>query len=158
MNYVFGFSLFLLLLVALNIYFFYTLIPIGKKSVNFNVPSIKLDQSPSVFKDIHVYLNYLPSQYKSRNSKFFPIQKTLLTSFSPSNNIQVDWPDANQVGAGSSLYPHKNGVAGQMLHTMMTAPIVLVDNAPKGTQLKLLLLLEGKQKLYFKPRGMREII
>ncbi|XP_063616555.1 glycosaminoglycan xylosylkinase homolog [Cydia splendana] len=152
MNYVFGFSLFLLLLVALNIYFFYTLIPIGKKSVNFNVPSIKLDQSPSVFKDIYDYLNYLPSQYKSRNSKFFPLQRTLLTSFSPSDNIQDDWPDLSQVGTGSSLYPHKNGVAGQMLHAMKTAPIVLVDNAPKGTQLKLLLLLEGKQKLYFKPK------
>ncbi|KAI8438718.1 hypothetical protein MSG28_011131 [Choristoneura fumiferana] len=153
MNYVFGFFLFLLLLIALNIYFFYTLMPISKKPINFNVPSIKLDLSPSVFKDIYDYLNYLPSQYKSRNQKFQAVQKTLISSFSPAIVQLPDvWPDQSLVASGSSLYPHKNEVAGQILHAMKTSPIALVDNAAKGTQLKLLLLLEGKQKLYFKPK------
>ncbi|XP_068626706.1 glycosaminoglycan xylosylkinase homolog isoform X3 [Battus philenor] len=51
-----------------------------------------------------------------------------------------------------SLFPHKDGAPGKMLQAIQNSQIVLVDNAPKGTQLKLLLLLEGKQKLYFKPK------
>ncbi|RVE48129.1 hypothetical protein evm_007189 [Chilo suppressalis] len=50
------------------------------------------------------------------------------------------------------LFPHKNGMAGKILRAMRTSQIVLVDNAPKGTQLKMMVLLEGKQKLYFKPK------
>ncbi|KPJ08674.1 Glycosaminoglycan xylosylkinase [Papilio machaon] len=51
-----------------------------------------------------------------------------------------------------SLFPHTNGAPGQILRAIQNSQIALVDNAPKGTQLKLLLLLEGKQKLYFKPK------
>lgn len=87
LNYAFGFSLFLLILVGLNIYFFYTLNTVGRKGLSFNVPSIKLDQSPGVFRDIYEYLNYLPSSYKQKNSKFTPLQKTLIQSFN-STNVQ----------------------------------------------------------------------
>lgn len=102
MNYVyelcFRFLLFLLLLIALNIYFFYTLIPISIKPTNFNVPSIKLDLSPSVFKDIYDYLNYLPTQYKNRNQKFQAVQKSLMNSFSPAvAEIPDVWPDQSLV-------------------------------------------------------------
>lgn len=41
-----------------------------------------------------------------------------------------------------SLFPHENGTGGKILHAIQTKQIALVDNAPKGTQLKLLLLLE----------------
>ncbi|KAI5634845.1 hypothetical protein NE865_12422 [Phthorimaea operculella] len=51
-----------------------------------------------------------------------------------------------------SLFPHENGASGRILHAIRTSQIALVDNAPKGTQLKLLLLLENKQKLFFKPK------
>ncbi|KAF9421404.1 hypothetical protein HW555_002619 [Spodoptera exigua] len=51
-----------------------------------------------------------------------------------------------------SLFPYKNGAAGQILQAMRTSQIAFVDNAPKGTQLKLLLVLKGNQKLYFKPK------
>lgn len=47
-----------------------------------------------------------------------------------------------QWNSDESLFPHKNGASGQMLHAIRSAQIVLVDNAPRGTQLKLLLLLE----------------
>lgn len=89
LNYAFGFSLFLLVLVGLNIYFFYTLNTAGKQSPNFMIPSLKLDLTSNVFKDIYNYLNYLPSQYKVKNSKFLPVQKILLGSFNLSENVNT---------------------------------------------------------------------
>ncbi|XP_052747379.1 glycosaminoglycan xylosylkinase homolog isoform X2 [Bicyclus anynana] len=154
MNYAFGFSLFLLVLVALNIYFFYTLNTVGARSPKFNVPSMKLDLTSSVFKDIYDYLNYLPSNYKIKNPKFLPIQNNLLASFNSSHNInnQDVWSETENWSSEESLFPHTNGAPGRILQAIQTSQIALVDNAPKGTQLKLLLLLEGKQKIYFKPK------
>ncbi|CAH2102305.1 unnamed protein product [Euphydryas editha] len=154
MNYAFGFSLFLLILVALNIYFFYTLNTVGLKSHKFNVPTINVDLTSTVFKEIYDYLNYLPSQYKTINSKFGSHQNILLNSFNVSKNIKIDtiWSETQNWFNEDSLFPHDNGTAGKILHAIQTTQIALVDNAPKGTQLKLLLLLEGKQKIYFKPK------
>lgn len=89
LNYAFGFSLFLLILVALNIYFFYTLNSVGKRSHSFNVPSIKLDLAPSVFKDIYDYLNYLPSQYKNKNPKYGTVQRNLIRSFNSTKVVNT---------------------------------------------------------------------
>lgn len=99
MNYAFGFSLFLLILVALNIYFFYTLNTVGKKPPSFSVPSIKLDLAPSVFKDIYDYLNYLPSQYKNKNPKYGIVQRNLIRSFNSTSvvNTKSVWHNADTV-------------------------------------------------------------
>lgn len=154
MNYAFGYSLFLLVLVGLNILFFYTLNTPGKKSPKFNIPNIKLDLTSSVFKEIYDYLNYLPSQYKNKNPKFGLTQKRILNSFNISKNVNPEkiWDQTEKWNSEYSLFPHENGTAGKLLHAIQTSSIALVDNAPKGTQLKLLLLLEGKRKLYFKPK------
>ncbi|XP_041975470.1 glycosaminoglycan xylosylkinase homolog [Aricia agestis] len=154
LNYAFGFSLFLLVLVGLNIYFFYTLNGVGKNNSNFHVPRIKLDLTPNVFEDIYDYLNYLPSQYKVKNSKFVPYQKNLLRSFNSTKNVNTTsvWRETEKWNSEVSLFPHEDTTPGKILHAIQTAPIALVDNAPKGTQLKLILLLEGKQKLFFKPK------
>lgn len=50
--------------------------------------------------------------------------------------ILFQWVD------NESLFPDKNGDPGRILHAIKSSPIALVDNAPKGTQLKLLLILE----------------
>ncbi|XP_072941393.1 glycosaminoglycan xylosylkinase homolog [Epargyreus clarus] len=154
MNYAFGFSLFLLVLVGLNIYFFYTLNTKAIKPSTFNVPSLKLDLTTSVFKDIYEYLNYLPSQYRVKNQKFIPIQKNLLSSFHTNSTTDSKriWEEAETWSSEESLFPHKNGASGQILRAIQSSQIALVDNAPKGTQLKLLLVLEGNKKLYFKPK------
>jgi hypothetical protein len=85
MNYAFGFSLFLLLLVGLNIYFFYTLNTVERQGHGLNVPNIKLDLSTDAFKDIYQYLTYLPSVYKQKNPRYTPIQRSLLQSFNTTN-------------------------------------------------------------------------
>lgn len=41
---------------------------------------------------------------------------------------------------------------GQLLNALRNEEIVYARNAPKGTQLKLLLQLAGKQKVIFKPK------
>lgn len=41
---------------------------------------------------------------------------------------------------------------GQLLKALRTEPIIAARNAPRGTQLKLLLTLAGKQKVIFKPK------
>lgn len=101
MNYAFGFSLFLLVLVGLNIYFFYTLNTAGTRSPKFSVPNIKLDVTSDVFKDIYDYLNYLPSNYKSKNPKFLPVQNSLLVSFNASHNINTKdvWSETESVSS-----------------------------------------------------------
>lgn len=84
LNYAFAFSLFLLLLVGLNLYFFYALNTTGKKPSPYLVPNVKLDLGPSVFKDIFTYFNYLPNQYKTRNPKFIEKQNYLISLFNSS--------------------------------------------------------------------------
>lgn len=100
LNYAFGFSFFLLILVGLNIYFFYTLNTVGSRSAVINVPGVKAELAPSVFKDIYHYLNYLPNQYKNKHSRFATVQKDLLRSFNFSNS-KIDtknfWLDTAKV-------------------------------------------------------------
>lgn len=48
------------------------------------VPNIKFDLGPSVFKDIYTYLNYLSTQYKTKNSKFLESQRNLISLFNSS--------------------------------------------------------------------------
>ncbi|CAH2050643.1 unnamed protein product, partial [Iphiclides podalirius] len=79
------------------------------------------------------------------NSHMHRLDDTILSS-------KDVWFETENWVSDESLFPHKNGAPGQILHAIQNSQIALVDNAPKGTQLKLLLLLEGKQKLYFKPK------
>ncbi|CAG4978058.1 unnamed protein product [Parnassius apollo] len=92
--------------------------------------------------------------YKTKNSKFIEKQKNLISLFNSSAviNLKNVWHETENWISDESLFPHTNGVPGQILHAIQNTQIAHVDNAPKGTQLKLLLLLEGKQKLYFKPK------
>lgn len=56
------------------------------------------------------------------------------------------WPRDNEV------YPAFDTIMGQLLHALQHEEILSARNAPKGTQLKLLLQLAGKQKVIFKPK------
>lgn len=83
MNCIFGFSLFLLMLVALNIYLFYILSN-EHKPATYKLPIVKSDPIPPIIREINEYLNRLPSQYHKKNSKFLPIQRDLISSFNSS--------------------------------------------------------------------------
>lgn len=137
----------------MNIYFFYYL-SVVNKSKNFNVPYKTVDFESNLFLNIEEQLLKLPRVYRAKNPNFLPIQLSLIQSFNSSETIipQLLWQTVENWDDNESLYPDKNGMLGHILRAMQTSPIVLADNAPKGTQLKLLLEIEGKQKLLFKPK------
>lgn len=58
----------------------------------------------------------------------------------------LQWPHDND------LYPIFDTTMGQLLNALRFEEILSARNAPKGTQLKLLLHLAGKQKVIFKPK------
>ncbi|XP_048489232.1 glycosaminoglycan xylosylkinase homolog isoform X2 [Plutella xylostella] len=152
LNYAFTFSLFLIILVVLNLYFFYTLNGVNKKPTYFNLPKLRSHPLPDVFTEIFEYLNYLPSKYKSRNNKFNLIRSNLISSFNSSVSKNNVWDITDNWINEASLFPHKDGLPGQIIQALRQGEIALVDNAPKGTQLKLLLLLKDKRKIFFKPK------
>lgn len=99
LNYAFGFSMFLFILVGINIYFFYTLNILGSKSNKPSIINAKLGYSRNVFDDIYEYLNYLPSQYKIRNVKCNILQKNLFNLFNVSKNLPITtiWSETENV-------------------------------------------------------------
>lgn len=91
MNCIFAFSLFLLLLVALNIYFFYIL-STEHRPASFKLPIVKSDPTHPVVREINEHLNHLSSQFHNKNSKFQPIQKKIISSFNSTGaNIENVW-------------------------------------------------------------------
>lgn len=58
----------------------------------------------------------------------------------------LQWPNNNEI------YPAVDSTMGQLLHALQHEEIIAARNAPKGTQMKLLLQLAGKQKVIFKPK------
>lgn len=117
MNCIFGFSLFLLLLVALNIYFFYIL-STEHKPAAFKLPIVKSDPIPPVIREINDYLNRLPSQYHNRNSKFLPIQRDLISSFNSSAaSLDSVWQSVENVSMGKPFVASL--VIKQLLNTFI---------------------------------------
>lgn len=50
------------------------------------------------------------------------------------------------------MYPALDTIMGQLIYALQHEEIISARNAPKGTQMKLLLQLAGKQKVIFKPK------
>lgn len=158
MNYMFGISVFLLCLVLLNIYFFYNLSTTKPTPL---IQSRKAEAMQNVHKEINDHFAHLKKQYKIKTSKFIPVQQALIASLNSTvTELENIWNTVDNWVDNESLFPDKNGDPGRILHAIKSSPIALVDNAPKGTQLKLLLILESKQKVLFKPKryNLTEVI
>lgn len=56
------------------------------------------------------------------------------------------WPNNNEV------YPSFDVVMGNLLHAMVNTKIVKAQNSQRGTQMKLIFHLQGKQFVIFKPQ------
>lgn len=109
LNYAFGFSVILLLLVAVNIYFFYSFTAISKPH-SLPFPG-KLDiKQDTIFKEIYDHFNYLPSHYKAKNPKYLPVQRSLLQSFELPivTNTKSLWQDAVNVSRDFCYSFHVN--------------------------------------------------
>ncbi|KAH0514722.1 Glycosaminoglycan xylosylkinase [Microtus ochrogaster] len=68
------------------------------------------------------------------------------------NTLQSPWEIAAQWMVPREVYPKETPELGAIMHAMATKKIIKADVGYKGTQLKALLILEGGQKVVFKPK------
>ncbi|XP_069793812.1 glycosaminoglycan xylosylkinase isoform X2 [Narcine bancroftii] len=66
--------------------------------------------------------------------------------------LQSPWEIAAQWVVPREVYPEETPELGAILHAMATKKIIKADVGYKGTQLKALLVLDGGQKVVFKPK------
>ncbi|KFV80082.1 Glycosaminoglycan xylosylkinase [Struthio camelus australis] len=68
------------------------------------------------------------------------------------HTLQSPWEIAAQWVVPREVYPEETPELGAVMHAMSTKKIIKADVGYKGTQLKALLILEGGQKVVFKPK------
>ncbi|ELK37151.1 glycosaminoglycan xylosylkinase isoform X2 [Myotis myotis] len=68
------------------------------------------------------------------------------------HTLQSPWEIAAQWVVPREVYPDETPELGAIMHAMATKKIIKADVGYKGTQLKALLILEGGQKVVFKPK------
>lgn len=68
------------------------------------------------------------------------------------HTLQSPWEIAAQWVVPREVYPEDTPELGAIMHAMATKKIIKADVGYKGTQLKALLVLEGGQKVVFKPK------
>ncbi|CAN0223295.1 glycosaminoglycan xylosylkinase [Numenius arquata] len=68
------------------------------------------------------------------------------------HTLQSPWEIAAQWVVPREVYPEETPELGAVMHAMTTKKIIKADVGYKGTQLKALLILEGGQKVVFKPK------
>ncbi|NXD15265.1 XYLK xylosylkinase, partial [Nothocercus nigrocapillus] len=68
------------------------------------------------------------------------------------HTMQSPWEIAAQWVVPREVYPEETPELGAVMHAMSTKKIIKADVGYKGTQLKALLILEGGQKVVFKPK------
>ncbi|XP_006005129.1 glycosaminoglycan xylosylkinase [Latimeria chalumnae] len=85
---------------------------------------------------------------------FHRMMDSLRLELSPrlDHTLQSPWEIAAQWVVPREVYPEETPELGAVLHAMATKKIVKADVGYKGTQLKALLILEGGQKVVFKPK------
>ncbi|XP_031617546.1 glycosaminoglycan xylosylkinase homolog [Contarinia nasturtii] len=93
-----------------------------------------------------IYLNRNPQYYRIRNKVWRNFETKTYENVSLIWDISYWWPSEND------LFPALDTTMGQLLNALRNEEIISARNAPKGTQLKLLLTLSGKQKVIFKPK------
>ncbi|KAH0945353.1 hypothetical protein HN011_005383 [Eciton burchellii] len=96
----------------------------------------------------------LPSKYFKQNTSYTLVLDRLLAELRIMSNIREDiwnipnnnWPDAHH------LIPPVAPELGTILEVLRRSKVIRADNAPLGTQLKLMLNLENGVKGLFKPQ------
>ncbi|XP_063983492.1 glycosaminoglycan xylosylkinase [Diachasmimorpha longicaudata] len=163
----------LILVLTVNIYFIRMIVENSpEKSYSRNLPvsgekngenlGTKDEEKKGVGKSmtremeekIKAEMRLLPSKYFKRNSSYAVLLDRLLAELRIMPNAQKDiwsipnnnWPDAHQ------LVPPAAPELGTIFEAMRKAKVLKADNAPVGTQLKLMLTLESGVKALFKPQ------
>ncbi|XP_055522711.1 glycosaminoglycan xylosylkinase homolog [Wyeomyia smithii] len=95
----------------------------------------------------------LKTAFKNKNPRYYPVKRGLLRSFSASTsfNLSTVWKIASSWPHENEIYPQKDEKIGKVIRALQEAEILAARNTPRGTQLKLLFDLAGKQTVLFKP-------
>ncbi|XP_075227047.1 glycosaminoglycan xylosylkinase isoform X2 [Lycorma delicatula] len=123
-----------------------------EQSVEINTTLVATKKILATVKNIKYFYKSL-SGYKSTRTQF----KTILNDFTKSIPISVSseslWNTARKWVDRRGLLPLRGShMLSNILDTLSTVKIFKADNISKGTQLKIMLTLEGGQKALFKPQ------
>ncbi|XP_056634983.1 glycosaminoglycan xylosylkinase homolog [Diorhabda sublineata] len=114
---------------------------IGSKSVEEFIYQ-KLEELPDHYK-------LLPSQYNNEIPESF---ESFKISSNITNKIDIIWKIANSWTNNTKLIDIKSKYVGDILLMLQRGKIIKADIDSRGTQLKLLLTLQGNQEVIFKPK------
>ncbi|GLV40622.1 uncharacterized protein CBL_04425 [Carabus blaptoides fortunei] len=105
--------------------------------------------------DIRLRATNLPEEYHRKHAaselyleNFF----ANLQRLKPEPNISKLWQEADRLIRKGQLFDSNSAHLGNVINALKTAKILQADNYSKGTQLKLLLELEGHHLAVFKPQ------
>lgn len=115
--------------------------------------------SELIQESIYSRLNSLPDLYRSpqkfNNSKI----DAFLNNIRTDNSLKLDISDLKELWQEVQSWPSKNQLAnisspnlGKIMFAMKYTPIISTDIDSRGTQLKILLNLQGDQQVVFKPK------
>lgn len=119
-----------------------------------NLQVLQKSVAKNMAKKIMDEIQILPSRYFKQNTSYMIVLDRLLTELRITPNVRENiwnipnnnWPDAHQ------LIPPVAPELGTILDTLRKSRVIRADNAPLGTQLKLMLTLEHGTKAMFKPQ------
>ncbi|XP_058816605.1 glycosaminoglycan xylosylkinase homolog [Topomyia yanbarensis] len=115
--------------------------------------STKFNRSGGIEAAVGIKVTKLKTVFKNKNPRYYPVKRGLLRSFgAKSFNISNVWKVAGSFPKENEVYPHKDERIGKVVKALQEAEIIRARNTPRGTQLKLLLDLAGRQTVLFKPR------
>ncbi|KOX79951.1 Glycosaminoglycan xylosylkinase [Melipona quadrifasciata] len=127
------------------------LISQAEQNLQVSQKSVAKDMVKKIREEIQI----LPSKYFKQNTSYAVVLERLLTELrimpnAVQKNIwsipNSNWPDAHQ------LIPPVAPELGTILDILRKSKVMRADNAPLGTQLKLMLTLEHGTKAMFKPQ------
>ncbi|XP_069983839.1 glycosaminoglycan xylosylkinase-like [Penaeus vannamei] len=93
------------------------------------------------------------ADYPSTSPDLMPFIETLKRDMTVKGVTKYPWALARKWSSSKSLIPESAPGLGDVLAAMATAPITAADICDDGTQVKILLKLQGYQKVLFKPKS-----
>ncbi|ROT72431.1 Glycosaminoglycan xylosylkinase [Penaeus vannamei] len=93
------------------------------------------------------------ADYPSTSPDLMPFIETLKRDMTVKGVTKYPWALARKWSNSKSLIPESAPGLGDVLAAMATAPITAADICDDGTQVKILLKLQGYQKVLFKPKS-----
>ncbi|XP_047483031.1 glycosaminoglycan xylosylkinase-like [Penaeus chinensis] len=100
---------------------------------------------------VYKHLPEIKAKYSSASSQLMDLITKLKRDIAQRKMTDEPWALADKWATTESLVPEPASGLGDVLAALSTAPITAADVGRGGTQLKLFLILEGRQAVVFRP-------